>query len=70
MEQIQLNIEGMSCGHCVSAVRSALGGVAGVNVEKVEVGHATVSYDPQSASVGALVDAIADAGYSAEEALA
>lgn len=69
MERINLNIEGMSCGHCVSAVRNALADVDGVSIEKVEIGHATVSYDPQFASVGAVVDAIADAGYSAQEAV-
>lgn len=39
----RLAIGGMSCGHCVRAVTSALGGVEGLEVRGVEIGHANVS---------------------------
>lgn len=67
MERITLKVSGMSCGHCVQAVRKAIAGVEGVTLEDVAIGSATVSYDPARTTVGALVDAVADAGYEAQE---
>ena len=58
-----LQIDGMSCDHCVHAVREALEGVSGAVVESVEVGRATVDAGPE-ASRDQLVEAIQDAGYT------
>ena len=66
MERMTLKIDGMSCGHCVRAVRSALEGIDGVAVERVDIGSAAVSYDPARARPEAIVDAVADEGYVAE----
>ena len=60
----RLDIDGMGCEHCVTAVRDALDTVDGVTVEEVEIGSATVAYDPGAASHDDLVRAIEDAGYS------
>ena len=68
MKKINLRIAGMSCGHCVQAVRSALESVSGTKVESVEIGTATVLVDESRTQVGALVDAVQDAGYEAQEA--
>lgn len=68
MKQIRLQIEGMSCGHCVAAVRTALTGLAGVQEAEVRIGEATVTLDPAQASIAALIDAVQDAGYEAREA--
>jgi copper chaperone len=68
MERVKLAVQGMSCGHCVAAVDAALKEVDGVEVESVSIGSATVRIDPTKATVGALIDAVADAGYSADEA--
>ena len=35
----------MSCGHCVKAVDKALQQLAGVTVDHVAIGSATVSFD-------------------------
>ena len=67
MKQLKLDVSGMSCGHCVSAVRDALGRLPGVKVESVSVGAASVTFDETRTTVGNLVDAIADAGYEANE---
>ena len=64
MDRIKLKIDGMSCGHCVSAVDKALKGVDGVQVEQVAVGSATVSYDPATTSTDKITEAIGDAGYT------
>ena len=66
MERKTLKIDGMSCGHCVAAVRSELEKVDSVKVEAVQVGSATVSYDPSRVGTNQLVDAVADAGYDAD----
>lgn len=68
MKQLKLEVSGMSCGHCVSAVRDALGAVPGVKVDSVSIGSASITYDESQTNVGELVDAIADAGYEASEA--
>lgn len=67
MTQVQLEIAGMSCGHCVMAVKNALAGVEGVKVENVSIGKASVSV-PDSVTIGTLIDAVADAGYEATQA--
>ena len=66
--KLKLEVSGMTCGHCVSAVREALSALPGVKVEDVQIGSATVSFDEDKAKVGDLVDAVYDAGYEANEA--
>jgi len=63
MVTLELEISGMSCGHCVNAVRGALEELDGVEVRKVEIGAASVEYDPSRSSPAAIEHAIADAGY-------
>ena len=63
---VDLAIDGMSCGHCVAAVRDALGDVDGVAVERVGVGAATIHVGPEGAdAVRAAIHAVSDAGYPA-----
>lgn len=66
MKTVELGIEGMSCGHCVRAVESALGGVEHARDVRVELeqGRATVRLDPEG-SERDLVAAVDDVGYSA-----
>ena len=59
-----LRIEGMSCQHCVRAVRSALEGVPGVTIEDVQVGTARVRIDDGEADRSRLVKAIEGEGYA------
>jgi copper chaperone CopZ len=63
---VELTIQGMSCGHCVRAVRNALASVPGVEVNDVQVGGATVETDGTPASIEAIKAALEDAGYAAE----
>jgi copper chaperone CopZ len=62
---IELEVEGMSCGHCVKAVREALEAVPDVAVERVDLGKASVvTFDQPPADIAErLVDALRDAGY-------
>ena len=68
MQRVTLRIDGMSCGHCVRAVRSALEGVDGVRVEDVTVGSAVVAYDPARADPERIARAVAEEGYAARPA--
>ncbi len=63
METIHLEISGMSCGHCVNAVRGALEAVHGVHVETVAIGSAVIAYDAAQTTRPQIEQAISDAGY-------
>ncbi len=65
MERLSLTIEGMSCDHCIRAVRGRLERTPGVEVEDVKVGSAVVDYDPSQITVDTIEEAIADEGYTA-----
>jgi copper chaperone len=65
MTNLSLHIEGMSCGHCLNAVRQALGEVPGVEVISIQMGRARVSYDEGLTGPSQIEAAVADAGYSA-----
>ena len=65
MERLNLTIEGMTCEHCVRAVRGRLEQTEGVKVDDVTIGSATVEYDPAKTNVDEIETAIADEGYTA-----
>jgi copper chaperone CopZ len=67
MEKLNLTIEGMTCEHCVRAVRGRLEQTPGVKVNDVQVGSARIEYDPAKTNVGDIEEAIADEGYTAFE---
>ena len=64
MERVTLKIEGMSCGHCVASVKSALSALEGVDVEQVAIGQAVISHDPAVTSTDVIVQAVEDEGYA------
>ena len=65
MEHLSLTIEGMTCDHCLRAVRGRLEKTPGVSVKDVQIGSASVEYDPATTSVDDIEEAIADEGYTA-----
>ena len=62
-----LTIEGMSCDHCVRAVRHALEEMPGVEVRDVRIGSAEIGYDPATISPETIADAIEEEGYTVVE---
>ncbi|MES2521888.1 MAG: heavy-metal-associated domain-containing protein [Gemmatimonadota bacterium] len=64
-ERLDLTIAGMTCGHCVSAVREALHALPGVEVHHLRIGHVSLSLEPGTASPAAVIEAIREAGYQA-----
>jgi len=65
MEHVKLTIEGMTCEHCVRAVRGRLEKTDGVKVDDVNVGSATIDFDPAKTTLDDIEEAIADEGYTA-----
>ncbi len=67
METMTVKIGGMSCGHCVQAVRKELAKVAGVEIKEIGIGSARVEVDPAKSSRAAVEEAIVRAGYTVEK---
>jgi copper chaperone len=68
MENVTLNVQGMSCGHCVKAVESSvneLNGIESVNVN-LEEAKVTVAFDHAQVSVAQIKETIEDQGYEVE----
>ena len=61
-----VRINGMSCGHCVRAVFTALGGVPGIARADVSIGQAVIEHDG-TVSQEAIREAISIAGYDVAE---
>ena len=61
-----LDIEGMSCVHCVRAVVTGLGGVPGITGADVKIGQAVVDHGP-NVKLSRLREAIELAGYKVRE---
>ncbi len=68
MASLTLQIEGMSCGHCLNAVNKALTELDGVTIKEVRMGRAEVEYDPAKVDQGKIVGAVSEAGYQATAA--
>ncbi len=68
METTTLTVNGMTCGHCVSAVKEELGALAGVQdveVDLVEGGDSPVTVTHASPlDRAALAAAVDEAGYT------
>ena len=65
MQDIEITVSGMSCGHCLSAVNRALAGVTGVVVKTVRIGKAELKVTDPGAADRAKA-AIEEAGYRVE----
>ena len=68
MENVVLNVQGMSCGHCVKAVESCLAELQGINEVNVDLGAAqvAVAFDASQVTVEAIKEAIEEQGYDVE----
>jgi copper chaperone len=62
---IQLNVTGMTCGHCKAAVENALKSVQGVSAVMVNLDAGKAEVHGERVNPDALVAAIAEEGYSA-----
>ena len=65
MKNMNLAIEGMSCGHCLDAVKKALGALRGVQTDSVQIGRASLRFDEATISPEEIAEAVSGAGYRA-----
>ena len=67
---LTLAITGMTCGHCVAAVKKALVAVPGVEAVEVTLSppRAVVAFDPSRTTVEMLVKATDEEGYPSSPA--
>ncbi|MBB6446937.1 copper chaperone CopZ [Bacillus benzoevorans] len=65
MEKVTLTVEGMSCGHCVKAVESSVGGLNGVSSVKVDLENKKVDieFNQEAVTLEAIKETIDDQGY-------
>ncbi|WP_110929169.1 copper chaperone CopZ [Bacillus massiliglaciei] len=68
MENVTLNVKGMSCGHCVKAVEGSVGELEGVKEVEVslEDGKVRVLFEEDKVKLASIKEAIDDQGYDVE----
>ena len=62
MKELNLTIEGMSCGHCVMAVKKEFSKLP-LEQSDVQVGSAKVAYDESKVTDKQIISAVEEAGY-------
>ena len=60
----RLAIDGMSCSHCIHAVKTRLEALPGVRPVEVQIGSALIESDGSDATMGQVRAGITEAGYS------
>ena len=60
----EIQIEGMSCGHCVMAVKKELSKLQGIENMDVQIGSAVVEVNDAELSREQLATAIEEAGFT------
>ncbi len=63
MAEANIKIEGMSCQHCVMAVKKAIGGLKGIDSADVAIGSASVKYDESKVKKEEIEAAVEKAGF-------
>lgn len=60
-----LNVEGMSCMHCVNAVKSSVGSLPGISKVDVDLEgkKVAVAFDADKVNIEKIKEKIEDAGY-------
>lgn len=64
-KKVILNVEGMSCSHCVDAVKKAVNSLDGISNSEVDLEGKTVTvdYDDDKVALDSIKEAIEDQGY-------
>lgn len=65
MQNVTLNVQGMSCGHCVNSVEKSVSALTGVEQVKVNLaeGLVDVAFDETQVSLDQIKETIDDQGY-------
>lgn len=64
--QVTLQVQGMSCGHCVKSIENSVGAMNGVEKVNVELNNGTVDveFNSNKVDVKKITDTIEDQGYT------
>ncbi|NUM40767.1 MAG: heavy-metal-associated domain-containing protein [Leptospiraceae bacterium] len=65
MKTLELNVNGMSCGHCVNTITKSLKALSGVKEVDVSLPNkkVSVSFEENTVQVEKIKESIVDAGY-------
>ncbi|WP_337035113.1 cation transporter [Paenibacillus illinoisensis] len=63
MQNVVLNVKGMSCGHCVNSIEGALKSLGVQGDVSLENGTVTVVYDENKVTLERIKEAIEEQGY-------
>jgi copper chaperone len=63
---IELNVTGMTCGHCKAAVEGALSRLEGVKAVQVSLEQGRAVIEGEHLELSALIAAVAEEGYGAQ----
>jgi copper chaperone len=63
MSSVTLKVEGMSCGHCVNSVESALKEIGAAGKVNLAAKSVDIEYDETKLSLEQIKEAIEDQGY-------
>ncbi|MFD1175621.1 copper ion binding protein [Paenibacillus puldeungensis] len=63
MQNITLNVEGMSCNHCVKSVEGAVAGLGATGKVDLAAKKVSITYDETQLTVDQLKEAIEEQGY-------
>ena len=64
--QVTLQVQGMSCGHCVKSIENSVGAMSGVEKVhvKLENGTVDVAFNSSEVDVQKITDTIEEEGYT------
>ncbi|QJD82760.1 cation transporter [Cohnella herbarum] len=63
MKNVLLNVEGMTCGHCVRTIEGAVQALDAKATVDLDAGLVEVVYDDSNISLDAIVETIEEQGY-------
>lgn len=63
MQQAKLQVNGMSCQHCVNSIEKAVKEIGGSARVDLKTNSVTVEYDENTLSLDAVKEAIEEQGY-------
>lgn len=68
MQNLTLNVQGMSCGHCVKAVEGSVGQLEGVSQVNVKLADAQVevTFNQSQVTLDKIKETIEEQGYDVE----
>lgn len=67
MTDLRIQINGMTCQHCVMRVKQAIESLPGIQDVTVEIGTASISFDASVIQQKEIEEAIVTAGYTIRE---